>query len=138
MGRTGDEALPQRLLAVATRLFAEKGFEKTSVQEIVEAAGVTKGAMYHYFAGKDDLLQEIYERLLRTQRERLEATMAEAQPVARRLHGAAGLSEDFSLAGAYARLRTVRFADGPEEVHKNALARHELRWQASARQDIRA
>lgn len=90
MGRTGDgEALPQRLLTVATRLFAEKGFEKTSVQEIVAAAGVTKGAMYHYFAAKDDLLQEIYERLLRMQRERLEAIMADTQPVARRLHLAA-------------------------------------------------
>ncbi|MGN9777648.1 TetR/AcrR family transcriptional regulator [Micromonospora sp. H33] len=90
MGRTvGGEALPQRLLAVATRLFAEKGFEKTSVQEIVEAAGVTKGAMYHYFAAKDDLLQEIYQRLLRMQRERLETIMASPQPVARRLHAAA-------------------------------------------------
>ncbi|MEU4716339.1 TetR/AcrR family transcriptional regulator [Micromonospora purpureochromogenes] len=90
MGRTGDgEALPQRLLAVATRLFAEKGFEKTSVQEIVEAAGVTKGAMYHYFAAKDDLLKEIYQRLLRMQRERLEAIMARDQPVALRLRAAA-------------------------------------------------
>ncbi|PZG02635.1 TetR family transcriptional regulator [Micromonospora deserti] len=81
--------MPQRLLAVATRLFAEKGFEKTSVQEIVEAAGVTKGAMYHYFAAKDDLLQEIYQRLLRMQRDRLESIMAEAQPVTWRLHTAA-------------------------------------------------
>lgn len=64
--------LPERLLAVATRLFAEKGFEGTSVQEIVAAAGVTKGAMYHYFASKDDLLYEIYHRLLVMQTSRLE------------------------------------------------------------------
>jgi AcrR family transcriptional regulator len=64
--------LPERLLAVATRLFAEKGFEGTSVQEIVAAAGVTKGAMYHYFAAKDDLLYEIYHRLLMMQTSRLE------------------------------------------------------------------
>ncbi|HEY7484247.1 MAG TPA: TetR/AcrR family transcriptional regulator [Streptosporangiaceae bacterium] len=64
--------LPERLLAVATRLFAEKGFEATSVQEIVESAGVTKGAMYHYFASKDDLLYEIYHRLLMMQTRRLE------------------------------------------------------------------
>jgi AcrR family transcriptional regulator len=64
--------LPERLLTVATRLFAEKGFEGTSVQEIVAAAGVTKGAMYHYFAAKDDLLYEIYHRLLMMQTSRLD------------------------------------------------------------------
>jgi AcrR family transcriptional regulator len=64
--------LPERLLTVATRLFAEKGFEGTSVQEIVAAAGVTKGAMYHYFTAKDDLLYEIYHRLLMMQTGRLE------------------------------------------------------------------
>ena len=59
----------QRLVASATRLFATKGFDRTSVQEIVEAAGVTKGAMYHYFDSKDDLLAAIYERILDDQRD---------------------------------------------------------------------
>jgi acyl-CoA dehydrogenase len=45
------------------------------------------------------------------------------------VHGAAGLSQDFPLAGAYAGIRTLRFADGPDEVHRNALARSELRRQ---------
>jgi acyl-CoA dehydrogenase len=49
------------------------------------------------------------------------------------VHGAGGLSQDFPLAGAYARNRTLRFADGPDEVHKNALARTELRRQREAR-----
>jgi acyl-CoA dehydrogenase len=43
------------------------------------------------------------------------------------VHGAGGLSQDFPLAYAYAQIRTLRFADGPDEVHKNALARSELR-----------
>ncbi|MFG2089071.1 MULTISPECIES: TetR/AcrR family transcriptional regulator [unclassified Spirillospora] len=68
----GALPLPDRLLAVATRLFADKGFENTSVQEIVNAAGVTKGAMYHYFGSKDDLLYEIYHRLIGLQMSRLE------------------------------------------------------------------
>jgi acyl-CoA dehydrogenase len=46
-------------------------------------------------------------------------------------HGAGGLSQDFPLAAAWAGIRTLRFADGPDEVHKNALARAELRRQAS-------
>jgi len=49
------------------------------------------------------------------------------------VHGAGGLSQDFPLAYAYAGIRTLRFADGPDEVHKNALARNELRRQAAAR-----
>jgi acyl-CoA dehydrogenase len=43
------------------------------------------------------------------------------------VHGAAGLSQDFPLARSCAAIRTLRFADGPDEVHKNALARAELR-----------
>jgi acyl-CoA dehydrogenase len=53
------------------------------------------------------------------------------------VHGAAGLSQDFPLARAFAGVRTLRFADGPDEVHKNALARHELRRQAARRQHSR-
>ncbi|MCC2309811.1 TetR/AcrR family transcriptional regulator [Cellulomonas chengniuliangii] len=55
----------------AVDLFATQGYATTSVQQIVEAAGVTKGAMYHYFRSKDDLLFAIYEQLLTLQGERL-------------------------------------------------------------------
>jgi AcrR family transcriptional regulator len=81
--------VPQRLLAEATRLFAERGYDRTSVQEIVEAAGVTKGALYHYFGSKDDLLHEIYGRVLRLQLQRLEAIAGKPDPVEARLFEAA-------------------------------------------------
>jgi acyl-CoA dehydrogenase len=42
-------------------------------------------------------------------------------------HGAAGVTDDFSLAEAYAHQRTVRIVDGPDEVHRNAIAKIELR-----------
>jgi acyl-CoA dehydrogenase len=48
------------------------------------------------------------------------------------VHGAGGLSQDFPLASAFAGIRTLRFADGPDEVHKNSLARAELKRQAAA------
>jgi acyl-CoA dehydrogenase len=41
-------------------------------------------------------------------------------------HGGGGLSQDFPLASAYAQARTLRFADGPDEVHRNAIAKLEL------------
>ncbi|MCD9153899.1 acyl-CoA dehydrogenase family protein [Aeromicrobium duanguangcaii] len=47
------------------------------------------------------------------------------------VHGGGGLSQDFPIAEWFAQVRTLRFADGPDEVHKNALARHELRKVAS-------
>ncbi|RDG34833.1 TetR/AcrR family transcriptional regulator [Streptomyces corynorhini] len=92
MARTteGDGVpVPQRLLAAATRLFAERGYDRTSVQEIVEAAGVTKGALYHYFGSKEDLLQEVYSRVLRLQQERLDAFADADEPVETRLRAAA-------------------------------------------------
>jgi acyl-CoA dehydrogenase len=47
------------------------------------------------------------------------------------VHGGGGLSQDFPLAYGYALARMLRFVDGPDEVHKNALARYELRRSAS-------
>ncbi|MEV4366141.1 TetR/AcrR family transcriptional regulator [Nonomuraea sp. NPDC049637] len=84
-----EEPVRQRLLAEATRLFAARGFEGTSVQEIVQAAGVTKGAMYHYFDSKDDLLHEIYARLLRMQMDRLTRIADGPGTIRERLHRAA-------------------------------------------------
>ncbi|MDA0226247.1 MAG: acyl-CoA dehydrogenase family protein, partial [Proteobacteria bacterium] len=42
------------------------------------------------------------------------------------VHGGGGVSDDFGLAFAYAHQRTLRFADGPDEVHRNAIAKTEL------------
>ncbi len=56
-----------RILAAALDLFAERGFASVTVEEIAEAAAVTKGAVYYWFTDKDDLgrdLQhDLYERL---------------------------------------------------------------------------
>jgi acyl-CoA dehydrogenase len=54
------------------------------------------------------------------------------------IHGAGGLSQDFPLAYEYAHIRTLRFADGPDEVHQNSLARDELKRQAAARAAVPA
>jgi AcrR family transcriptional regulator len=75
----------ERILTEAKRLFAERGFERTTVSDICEAAGVTKGALYHYVASKDDVLYAIYYRVLRMQRERLEAIVGSEDPVEARL-----------------------------------------------------
>ncbi len=50
---------------------------------------------------------------------------------AMQVHGGGGVSDDFGLANAYAHARTLRFADGPDEVHRNAIAKHEIANQTS-------
>ena len=65
----------------AVDLFATQGYATTSVQQIVEAAGVTKGAMYHYFQSKDDLLFAIYDRMLSLQKAHLDRIVAAGGPV---------------------------------------------------------
>jgi acyl-CoA dehydrogenase len=51
---------------------------------------------------------------------------------AMQVHGGGGVSDDFGLAHAYAMARTLRFADGPDEVHRDQIARLELREQLAA------
>ena len=53
------------------------------------------------------------------------------------VHGGGGISDDFPLAYMYAGLRTLRLADGPDEVHKLSVARKELRRQRERRGDAR-
>lgn len=47
------------ILATAARLFHERGFEGTSIQEVAEACGLTKAGLYHHIRSKEDLLVEI-------------------------------------------------------------------------------
>ena len=53
-------------------------------------------------------------------------------------HGAAGVSGDFWLADAYAQQRTVRIVDGPDEVHRNAIAKIELARRLAAKKPVHA
>ncbi|MCE7996388.1 MAG: TetR/AcrR family transcriptional regulator [Roseivirga sp.] len=54
------ESKRQQVIDVATRLFAELGFENTSMASICAEAGVSKGLIYHHFATKNELLREIF------------------------------------------------------------------------------
>ncbi len=73
----------RRVLDAAVELFAEQGFDATSVQEVVERARVTKGAMYHYFRSKDDLLYEIYHDLITVQLAGMDRITAAGGPAPR-------------------------------------------------------
>ncbi|GGM44441.1 TetR/AcrR family transcriptional regulator [Dactylosporangium sucinum] len=55
------------LITSALELFERSGFDRTSVQEIADQAHLTKGAFYHHFESKDDLLRHIQEEYLEAQ-----------------------------------------------------------------------
>jgi AcrR family transcriptional regulator len=53
------------LISAARELFGERGYAATSLDDVAAHAGVTKGALYHHFAGKASLFQEVYEQVMR-------------------------------------------------------------------------
>jgi AcrR family transcriptional regulator len=60
-----SEATRGDLVAAARRLFAERGYAGVGTEQIVRAAGVTRGALYHHFAGKPQLFEAVYEQVER-------------------------------------------------------------------------
>jgi AcrR family transcriptional regulator len=64
----GEHARPdtrQRIQAVALELFAEQGYDKTSLREIAERLGVTKAALYYHFKSKEDIVSSLVEDFFR-------------------------------------------------------------------------
>jgi AcrR family transcriptional regulator len=76
MKATVESGARQRIVAAAVALFAEQGFDATSVNQVVARAGVAKGALYHHFDSKDDLLYEVYRELVDRQLAGLQAILA--------------------------------------------------------------
>lgn len=71
---TRGRATREHIVDVATDLFATAGFDGTSIDAVMRAAGVSKGALYHHFPGKDALFEAVLDRIT----ERVEAALAEA------------------------------------------------------------
>ena len=55
------EIRKQEYLETALDLFVKKGYFKTTVQEIIDSMGASKGAFYHYFRSKEDILHSLIE-----------------------------------------------------------------------------
>ncbi|NEE03745.1 TetR/AcrR family transcriptional regulator [Phytoactinopolyspora halotolerans] len=74
------EETTRALVEHARRLFAAKGYAHVSLTEIVQAAGVTKGALYHHFSGKDDVFRAVLEHVHGEVAERIADAAPDADP----------------------------------------------------------
>lgn len=68
----------ERLIAVATELFGEQGYHQTGTEEIVRRSGVTRGSLYHHFADKEALFEEVFDRADQVVSARVRAAAAAA------------------------------------------------------------
>src|SRR5882757_11481098 len=55
------EATRGQFISIATRLFAERGYEDTSIEAVLREAGVSRGSLYHHFPGKEALFEAVAE-----------------------------------------------------------------------------
>jgi AcrR family transcriptional regulator len=74
------EATRKALLAAARELFGTLGYAETSLDAIAGAAGVTKGAFYHHFSGKEQLFQLVFEDVKRELSSHLAPVLQSADP----------------------------------------------------------
>jgi len=121
------EATRRAVLTAARSLFGTKGYAQTSVDEIADAARVTKGAVYHHFAGKEALFRAVYDEA--------EADTYQRAIVARDEHDPP-LGQLTSMMNAYLdaaldrEIRRITLIDGP------AVLGHEPELSAEQRANV--
>lgn len=98
------------LLAVARPLFAERGFHGVAAEEIVAAAGLTRGALYHHFGGKEGLFAAVCDEVQAEVAARIDDAAA-AEPDAWAALGAG--CRAFLAAGLDPAVRRILLLDGP-------------------------
>jgi AcrR family transcriptional regulator len=95
----------QRLLDAALEVFSERGYYAATIEEIVEASGLSNGALYYNFRNKEDLFLALFDQ-------RIEARI---EAIERAFGGGAGSSEEGATQVHAAAMQSVRDIDSPRE-----------------------
>lgn len=115
-------------LRVATRQFARRGFEATSLQDVATEVGVTKPAILHHFPSKEELRRAVLGAILDHWRERLPAILLAATATEDRFDGVLGeLRAFFATDPDRARLVLREMLDRPEEI-RELMRAHVRPW----------
>jgi len=118
MARTQAErsaATQRALITAARRLWGERGYAEVGTPEIAEAAGVTRGAMYHQYADKAALFRAVIEAMDQEVLERLQADVAAAEPKtpADTMHA---MADAWLRIAAEPEVRQLMLLDGPSVI----------------------
>lgn len=96
MPKIVDETVRKDEIAeAATRVFADKGFRQTSVREIAEEAGMSKGNLYHFYDSKEEILDRIFRRFEKQLHETIDRSLEGGNNPLEQLEGVT--AEVFSL-----------------------------------------
>jgi AcrR family transcriptional regulator len=84
--RARYDARQQEVIATCARVFAERGYQATSMQDLTQATGLAAGGLYHYIGSKEGLLLRICDELLEPLLVRARAIVAREAPATDHLH----------------------------------------------------
>ena len=90
----GDSSTRERVVGVATRLFAENGYGLTSMRDIARAAKIRVASVYHHFRSKADLYREVLDREQATLRDLMNTVLAEETDFRRQIERMVNLAFD--------------------------------------------
>jgi AcrR family transcriptional regulator len=103
-----SQATRDALVTAARRLFGARGYANVGTEEIVQAAGVTRGALYHHFRDKEELLEAVFEQV-------------EAEMLARLTRSVTAAAADNPFAALSAGVDALLEAAGEPEVNRIVL-----------------